>query len=61
MNDQTDDRAEAYRRAAKALHEVEGEIEIDRGATVSFGGDGGAYVAAWVWVADTDLDRDLAP
>lgn len=56
MNDETEDRTEAYRRAAKALHEVDGEIEIDPDATVSFGDDSGAYVAAWVWVPDAEVD-----
>ena len=44
----------AYRKAAKALHEDEGEVEIDDGAMVSEGDDDGAYVAAWVWVNKLD-------
>ncbi|MEH0194601.1 hypothetical protein V7S57_02580 [Caulobacter sp. CCNWLY153] len=32
----------------------EGEIEIDGDAIVSDGGDGGAYVSAWVWVSDAE-------
>lgn len=33
----------------------DGEIEIDSGAVVSRGDDPGAYIAAWVWVADEDV------
>ena len=29
-----------------------GELEVDEGATVSMGGDPGAYVQAWLWVSD---------
>lgn len=42
--------AEQFREMAKKEHVREGTLEIDDGAAVSFGGDGGAYVAAWVWV-----------
>jgi hypothetical protein len=37
----------------------EGELEIDDNAVVSYGGDNGAYVQAWLWVdfADTSLDE----
>jgi len=37
----------------------EGELEIDPDAPISYGGDNGAYVQAWLWVsfADTPLDR----
>jgi hypothetical protein len=41
---------EAYRAAAKELHVSEGTLEIDDGAIVSRSADGGAYIAAWVWV-----------
>jgi hypothetical protein len=44
----------AYRKAAKAQWEEEGEIEIDDGALVSEGDESGAYVAAWVWVNKLD-------
>ncbi len=50
-----------YIKAAKRLHESEGEVEVDANARVSRGGvsggttasnDPGAYVQAWVWVPD---------
>jgi len=43
-----------YRAAAKELHEVEGEIEIDGNAAVSRGNYPGAWVRAWVWVPSDD-------
>ncbi len=38
----------------------EGELEIDDNAVVSYGGDNGAYVQAWLWVdfAGTSLDEE---
>ncbi len=45
---------EAYREAARRLHQHEGECEVDDGAVVSFGDDPGAYVQAWVWVSAQD-------
>lgn len=42
-----------YRSAAYEAHHSEGTLEIDDEAEVSFG-DGGAYVAAWVWVPMED-------
>jgi hypothetical protein len=50
---------EAYRELAKTVHEVGGEVEIDPGAIVSISDDGGAYVAAWVWVDNSDLPEDF--
>jgi hypothetical protein len=41
---------EKYINAARTIHGCDGECEIDEGATVSYSSDGGAYVAAWVWV-----------
>lgn len=41
-----------YTKAAKRLHESEGEVEVDVNARVSRGDDPGAYVQAWVWVPD---------
>lgn len=49
---------ERYRQAAKNLHHREGEIEIDNDAVVSKGNDNGAYVQAWVWVSDEDLELE---
>jgi hypothetical protein len=42
---------EKYRDAVPAK---DGELECDGDAIVSKGGDGGAYVQCWVWVADED-------
>lgn len=43
-----------YRALAKEEYEVEGEIEIDDNAKISYGDDNGAYVQAWVWVEDPE-------
>jgi hypothetical protein len=48
--DQVSEAADQFRDIAKKEHFREGTLEIDEGAIVSFGDDGGAYVAAWVWV-----------
>ena len=57
-------------RAAKRLHHSDGEVEIDDhntplpAARVSRGSDPGAYVLAWVWVADDEVtakDRRKQP
>lgn len=50
---------EDYRAAAKRIHGVEGECEIDSNAVVSRSedqdGERGAYVQAWVWVGRADV------
>jgi len=50
-----------YLEQAKALYHDEGRIEVDNGAPVSRneerGIDHGAYVQAWVWVPDPELNR----
>jgi len=50
-----------YRAAASRIHAEEGTLEIDEGARVSRSPDDeGAYVQAWVWVYDDDIqDEDL--
>ena len=45
---------EQYRAAAQD-QAVEGEIEVDDNAVVSRGDDAGAYVAAWLWVANEQV------
>ena len=45
----------AYVAAARERYHRDGEVEFDEGATVSFGGDPGAYVQAWVWVPQEDV------
>ena len=45
-----------YIAAARRIHGREGEVEIDGGALVSYGGDPGAYVQAWVWVPADQID-----
>ena len=50
-----------YLEAARRLHHVDGDLEIDEhNAAVSVSDDGGAYVAMWKWVADEEagVDRD---
>ena len=47
-----------YIAGAKDLHEEEGTCEIDDSAVVSKGMDSGAYVMAWVWVGDEDLEEE---
>lgn len=52
---------EEYRKAAREQYGDEGQIEIDDEAPVSSQGPGpdmpeGAYVQAWVWVANLDYD-----
>ena len=42
--------------AAKRIYQKDGEVEIDDDAKLSIGGDPGFYVAAWVWVDDSDVD-----
>ena len=44
-----------YIEAAKREYGREGEIEIDSNAIVSRGDDPGAYVAAWVWVSNSEV------
>lgn len=46
-----------YIKFAKDCYEQEGLVEFDDQPAVSWspGGDGGAYVAAWIWVSDTDV------
>lgn len=46
---------DAYRAAARQ-HHVDGELEIDDNAVVSMGCDHGAYVQAWIWIDDRELD-----
>jgi hypothetical protein len=50
--------AQAYIKAARRLHGREGTLEIDDDPKVSEGCDEGAYVAAWVWVADADVTAE---
>jgi len=39
-------------RYAREWYHCDGEIEIDEGAVVSRGESDGAYVQAWIWVAN---------
>lgn len=47
-----------YVKATKEQHECEGVIEFDSDPKVSWSpdGDDGAYVSAWVWVSNLDLE-----
>ena len=46
----------AYVDAAQDHPMVSDELEVDGSAVVSPGDDAGAYVMAWLWVEDTDVD-----
>lgn len=43
--------------AQKKWDRDDGSIEIDEDAVVSFDEPGGAYVQAWIWVADREVDQ----
>lgn len=46
-----------YRYAARKLYEEEGVIEVDACDPVSLvSDDGGAWVAAWLWVSDDEAE-----
>ncbi len=47
-----------YIEAARRQYEKEGEIEVDETAVVSRGEDEGAYVQAWVWVSNSELEEE---
>lgn len=50
---------QAYVELARNHPKVrDGELEIDANAVVSPGGDGGAYVMAWLWVNDPEEGDD---
>lgn len=51
----------AYRDAARRVWHRGGEIEIDDFAEISRGDDNGAYVQAWVWVCDDQLEAPAGP
>ena len=56
--------ARAYRDAAYRIWHRDGEIEIDEidnFALISRGNDNGAYVQAWVWVPDDELEPGPGP
>ena len=46
-----------YREAASEMFHRDGELEIDADAKISRGDDEGAYVQAWVWVSNADLNK----
>ena len=50
----------AYQSGAEALAR-DGEIEVAESPVVSQGGDGGAYVQAWLWVSDADAGLPEQP
>jgi hypothetical protein len=47
-----------YRNAAKRMYHDEGTLELDDTPKVSKGDDAGAYVQAWVWVSDSDIQPE---
>lgn len=54
-------RQHRYIEAARRLWHDDGQIEIDDHSVVSDGCGDGAYVMAWVWVSDDDLDPEPGP
>jgi hypothetical protein len=46
-----------YVSTASRLYQNYGEIEVDDNAKVSRGADDGAYVQAWVWVGNEDIEQ----
>lgn len=49
-----------YREAAVEFHHDEGELEVDDHAPVSQANgnpDEGAYVQAWIWISDEEVQR----
>ena len=47
-----------YRELATEQYHRDGSVEIDDNAVVSNGDDDGAYVAAWVWVYDSNHESE---
>jgi len=50
-----------YRAAAKKKYHAVGVLEVDNGAkviTIPEGSSSGAYVTAWVWVGDDELEEE---
>ena len=58
-NCEKESKDENLRKYAKAAQkrQRDGEIEIDDDAVVSKGEDAGAYVEAWLWVGDDELEQ----
>lgn len=54
VQSEDDESDQAYRELARSQYQDDGSIEIDDDAVVSKSGADGAYVQAWVWVADSD-------
>ena len=48
----------AYRKVAKEMYQVDGEVEVDDDAVVSEGDENGAYVEAWAWVNKEEVDAE---
>ena len=46
-----------YVPTARRLYQNDGETEVDDNAKVSRGADDGAYVQAWVWVGNEDIEQ----
>jgi hypothetical protein len=57
----TDATIKAYRDAAKRVWHDDGQIEIDDCAEISRSSDSGAYVQAWVWVYNDQLEPEPGP
>lgn len=49
------------RRYIRVARNQNGDLEFDDHACVSKGSDNGAYVQAWIWVSDDDLEPEPGP
>jgi hypothetical protein len=58
---QTAATTQAYRNAAKRVWHDDGQIEIDEDAIVSHSSGSGAYVQAWVWICDDQIELEPGP
>lgn len=54
-------RQHRYIEAARRLWHDDDQVTIDDCPVVSDGADDGAYVMAWVWVSDDDLEPEPGP
>ncbi len=48
----------AFLATARKLYGIEGELEFDDNAEISFGVDPGAYVQCWRWVTNEEVKKD---
>jgi hypothetical protein len=49
----------AFLATASRLYGIDGELEFDDNAQVSFGDDPGAYVQCWRWVTNEEVKKNM--